>query len=88
MDVSSVIEMFRYMVLNGLQIIALPLVASLFVAIVVGVVQAVMQIQEQTLSFFPKMLVLFGVIYWLGSWMLEKTVVLIQDFLISIPGMM
>jgi flagellar biosynthesis protein FliQ len=88
LDVSAVVESLRGLLFNGLQIITPPLLVSLILAVVVGVVQAVMQIQEQTLSFFPKLLALFAVIYWMGPWMFEKMVSLIQEYIINIPGMM
>ena len=45
------------------------LVASLVVGMLVSVFQAVTQINEQTLSFVPKILVIAGALAVLGPWM-------------------
>lgn len=45
-----------------------PIVLSLIVGFVISVFQATTQIQEQTLSFAPKMIVTFGVLALAGGW--------------------
>ena len=45
-----------------------PIVLSLVVGFMVSVFQATTQIQEQTLSFAPKMVVVFGVLGLAGPW--------------------
>jgi flagellar biosynthetic protein FliQ len=45
------------------------LVSSLVVGMLVSVFQAVTQINEQTLSFVPKILVVAGALAFLGPWM-------------------
>jgi flagellar biosynthesis protein FliQ len=45
-----------------------PIVMSLMVGFIVSVFQAATQIQEQTLSFAPKLLVVFGVLGLAGPW--------------------
>jgi len=46
--------------------------AGLVVGLVVSVFQAVTQIQEMTLSFIPKLVVVLAVLGLLGHWMLGK----------------
>lgn len=46
-----------------------PIVISMFVGILISLFQAVTQIQEQTLTFVPKMLIIFGVLAALGPWL-------------------
>ncbi len=57
-----------------------PLLAiSLIVGLVVSVIQATTQIQEQTLAFVPKIVaVLFGLIIF-GPWMLSKMLTFTQN---------
>jgi len=51
--------------------ITLPvLIVGLFVGLTVGLFQATTQIQEMTLSFIPKIISIFLVIFFLGHWML------------------
>jgi flagellar biosynthesis protein FliQ len=66
--------------------IGLPLlVAGLVVGLAVSVFQAVTQIQEQTLSFIPKILALAGVLIVLGPWMLNQLLSYTTDLWGSIP---
>ena len=46
-----------------------PVVISLVVGLLIAVFQATTQIQEQTLTFAPKMVIVFGILALLGSWM-------------------
>ncbi len=50
------------------------LVAALVVGTTVSVFQAVTQVQEMTLVFVPKILVVFLVVALAGSWMLQTAV--------------
>jgi flagellar biosynthetic protein FliQ len=55
--------------------VMLPLMAvSLFIGLLVSVFQSVTQIQEQTLTFVPKLLGIAAVVTFLGSWMLTQLV--------------
>jgi len=55
--------------------VALPmLLAGLIVGLAVSVFQAATQIQEQTLSFIPKILALVAVVVIAGPWMLSSVV--------------
>ena len=57
-----------------------PLGAGLLVGLIVSIFQAVTQIQEQTLSFVPKLLAVFVVLLLLSSWMLN----MMMDFTVGI----
>jgi len=46
-----------------------PVVISLVVGLMIAVFQATTQIQEQTLTFAPKMVIVFGILAMLGPWM-------------------
>jgi flagellar biosynthesis protein FliQ len=46
-----------------------PIVLSLLVGLIISVFQATTQIQEQTLTFAPKLVVVFGVLALAGTWM-------------------
>lgn len=45
-----------------------PVLISLLVGLLVSLFQAVTQIQEQTLSFVPKLVIVFGILAALGPW--------------------
>ena len=66
--------------------VALPLLGvGLVIGLAVSVFQAVTQIQEQTLSFIPKVLALAGVLVVGGPWMLGQVLTYTQDLWLSIP---
>ncbi len=46
-----------------------PILISMIVGLIISLFQAVTQIQEATLTFVPKMLVIFGTLAALGPWL-------------------
>ena len=63
------------------------LVAGLVVGLLVSIFQAATSIQEQTLSFIPKILVTGAVIALAGPWMLDQLVTYARELFLSIPTM-
>jgi flagellar biosynthetic protein FliQ len=61
------------------------LIAGLAVGLIISIFQAVTQIQEQSLSFIPKILGLVVVIVVGGPWMLGQLVAWTQELYGSIP---
>ncbi len=61
-----------------------PVVMSLLIGFIISVFQATTQIQEQTLTFAPKVLAVFGVLAlaggWIGSQLLRFTFHLFDRF--------
>ena len=70
MDTQAIIRILREGLLLVLLISAGPMLASLVVGLVVSILQATTQIQEQTLSYVPKLIAVFATIGVLGPWML------------------
>ena len=67
--------------------VGLPLlVAGLVVGLAVSIFQAVTQIQEQTLSFIPKILGLVAVVAIAGPWMLGTIVTWTTELWQQIPN--
>ena len=66
--------------------LSLPLLlAALVTGVVVGAFQAATQINEMTLSFIPKLLVLALVVSLAGPWMLHTMVEYTRELILSIP---
>ncbi len=61
------------------------LLVALGVGLGVGVLQAVTQIQEQTIAFVSKLLAIAAVFFLLLSWMLQAAVKYTTDLIRSIP---
>ena len=67
-------------------LIAGPLLgAVLIVGIIIGIFQAATSIQEMTLSFIPKLIVLVFVLLLVGGWQLLTLVDYFQRLLLSLP---
>ena len=68
--------------------VGLPLLlVGLIIGLVVSVFQAVTQIQEQTLSFIPKIIGLAVVLVVAGPWMLGQLITWTQDLYGQIPNL-
>jgi flagellar biosynthetic protein FliQ len=68
--------------------VALPvLLVTLVVGLAVSIFQAVTQIQEQTLTFIPKVVAMAVVIVIAGPWMLGQIVSYTQNLYESIPSL-
>lgn len=69
MTIGEIISLMRGAVTQIISIIAPVLGLALIVGLIVGILQAVTSIQEQTLTFLPKLLVILLVIAFLGGFM-------------------
>jgi flagellar biosynthesis protein FliQ len=63
------------------------LLASLLIGLLVSVFQAATQINEMTLSFIPKLFVMFVVLVVLGPWTLQLLVDYVVRLIGSIPSL-
>ncbi len=59
---------------------------ALMIGIMVSLFQAVTQINEQTLSFIPKILVIAGAIVICSPWMMDTLTSFTEDLIIRIPS--
>jgi flagellar biosynthetic protein FliQ len=69
-------------------LIAAPLLlTALVTGLVIGMLQAATQINEATLSFIPKLLVLVLALFVSGPWILKVLIDFTRDLYASIPNM-
>ena len=79
------VDLIRHAVTLAL-LVASPLLATaLLVGIVVSVIQAVTQIQEQALTFVPKLLAMSAIFVLLLPWLLGQLVSYLAGLLRSLP---
>lgn len=72
--------------LEAAVLLAAPLLLSaLFIGVFIGLFQAATQINEMTLSFVPKLIILVVVLIVAGPWMLELLMDFTQRLLSDIP---
>ena len=69
MSLGSVVSLMRGSVFEILLLSAPVLLAALIVGLVVAIFQATTSIQEQTLTFVPKIMAILAVLALLGGWM-------------------
>lgn len=84
---TTVLELGRNAVLVSLLLSAPMLLAALSIGLVVGVVQAVTQINEVTLSFVPKILGVFVALAISGSWLLQTALTYTAQLFSLLPYM-
>lgn len=63
------------------------IVPSLLVGLLVSILQTATQIQEQTLSFLPRLVVTLLVLVFTGPWILRQISGLFHAVFLQIPGM-
>ena len=74
--------------LHILLITAAPiLLVVLLVGLIVSIRQAVTQINENTLSFIPKLVAAIVVLIFIGPWLISTYVDYLREVLLSIPGL-
>lgn len=72
MSVELVTDVMRDALFLVLKTAAPPLIVSLVIGLIVSVFQTVTSIQEQTLTFVPKMVGMFLTLMLIGHWMLNE----------------
>src|SRR5690606_16304495 len=85
MSPESVIEIGRQALLMTALLAAPLLLSALAAGLLIGMFQAATQINEMTLSFIPKLLVLAAALWLGGGWMLRVIVGYTESLLLDIP---
>lgn len=81
MTTEMVLRLAQETVYTILIVIAPVVGVALLVGLLVSIFQATTQIQEQTLSFVPKIVAVFLAILFFGAWMLQRVVDFAQNLL-------
>jgi flagellar biosynthesis protein FliQ len=63
------------------------LLSALFVGLLIGILQAAIQVQEQTLSFIPKLASLVVALMILGPYLLQLWITFTQSLFLQIPDL-
>ena len=75
-------EMFKVV----LYVAGPPLIVGLVVGLLIGFFQTVTSIQEFTLTFVPKMLIVFATLFIMMPWMSEKLITFTTNLITQIPA--
>jgi flagellar biosynthetic protein FliQ len=79
------VDLFREGLWMTAMIVAVLVVPSLLVGLVVAMFQAATQINEQTLSFLPRLLVMLLTLIWAGPWLVRELMEYTQNLVHNIP---
>ncbi len=80
MSPDAAYELIKICISEGFMIVTPMVLTALVVGVLVGLLQSITSIQEQSLTFVPK-LVAAGAVLWLTApWMLEKMTFLVFSF--------
>ncbi|HWK54482.1 MAG TPA: flagellar biosynthesis protein FliQ [Hyphomicrobiales bacterium] len=85
MDESVIMDLGSHALYLCVALAAPLLLAALAVGLLVSVFQAATQIQEQTLSFIPKLMALALALVLMGPWMLQLWIGFTQELFLRIP---
>ena len=86
MNMGIVIDILRTSIYEIVVIGAPLLLAPMIIGLIVSIFQATTQIQEQTLTFVPKMIAIFAVVAILGPWMITRLINYINYLINIIPN--
>jgi flagellar biosynthetic protein FliQ len=79
------VDLFREALWLTTMMVAILVVPSLLVGLVIAMFQAATQINEQTLSFLPRLLVMLVTLIVIGPWMVRTFMEYITNLYTSIP---
>ncbi len=88
MSPEAITDLLREAIYVMVMIVSVMIVPSLIVGLIVSVFQAATQINEQTLSFLPRLLVTFGTLIVFGPWMANELVEYTTKIITEIPTLL
>ncbi|GIU51904.1 MULTISPECIES: flagellar biosynthetic protein FliQ [Shewanella] len=85
MDVNELTSFFAEAIFLVVMMVAVLVVPGLLVGLCVAVFQAATQVNEQTLSFLPRLVLTLLMVLFAGEWLLMKISDLFERLFFSIP---
>lgn len=79
------VDLFRESLWITASIVCVMVVPSLLVGLVVAMFQAATQINEQTLSFLPRLVVMLLTLIWAGPWLVRELMEYTENLITNIP---
>jgi flagellar biosynthetic protein FliQ len=80
-----VVDLFRQAIFIIITILAILIIPGLIVGLIVSIFQAATQINEQTLSFLPRLLVTFLMLVLTGPWLLRMMIEFTESIFNQLP---
>jgi flagellar biosynthetic protein FliQ len=85
MEAASIADLFSEALFIVVAIVTLLILPSLLVGLVVATFQAATQINEQTLSFLPRLLITLLMMIFAGPWIIARVVDFSNRIIFNIP---
>jgi flagellar biosynthetic protein FliQ len=82
-----VIDLFREALLLVIILVCILVIPSLLVGLVISMFQAATQINEQTLSFLPRLIMTLLMLIIAGPWLLRELIDFFTRLATNIPGL-
>lgn len=86
MNEQNIIDIAVKSIWLTMQVAAPALISALIAGLVVSIFQAATQINEQTMSFIPKIFVMFGALVFCGPWIIKILVEFTVGLYSQIPS--
>lgn len=86
MTEQTVIDIAGKAIMVAMQVAAPALVTTMVVGLAISVIQAATQINEQTLTFIPKIILLSVVLALTGSWIIQTMMNFTVEIINTIPS--
>ncbi len=87
MSSGSLFDLFSQAMFVVISMVVVIIGPGLITGLIVAVFQAATQINEQTLSFLPRLLVTLMMLVFAGPWLIQKVIDLTMTIFTSIPQM-
>ncbi len=85
MSPEVVVEVFRGALFLIITIVSAMVVPGLLIGLVVAIFQAATSINEQTLSFLPRLIMTLSVLIFLANWLFATLIAFTTELYLSIP---
>ena len=86
MDAQDAINLGQQAIWTALLVGAPVLLSGMFVGLLIGLLQALTQIQEQTIAFVPKIVAMVMVLSLAMPWLITRMIEYSTDLISGIPG--
>lgn len=82
----TIMSALQQMLLITLLTVCVITIPTLVVGVIVSIFQAATQINEMTITFIPKLIVMFVVLLTLMPWLMEQLILLMEGLMHQIPS--
>jgi len=88
LDTNQAVELCRQAIILTMLIVGPVLVVAVAVGLLISILQAVTQLQDQTISFVPKIIAMMVAMLYVLPWAVDRMVEYSQTLIRDIPSML